>query len=381
MRGSWLKLAAASVIIVTLALAPWVIGAKSPPATRSHASLAVPVTAATARAKDVSLTIETYGRVEASATVQIKPRVDEAIAEVLFQGGSRVRKGQPLFRLDRRLLDARAREAEATYKRDAAILAKLKTENERNESLFAQGFISMSALVSSRADWDAAKARAEASRAAADAAALQLENATIESPIDGMAGAVLLTEGALAKANESTLVVVNQIDPATVSFSVPESGLAALHRSWKVGGQEVLASLPNDPQEMKGRLFFEDNSIDTTSGTITLKARFPNSTAALKPGQFVKVSIAVGRMSEALVVPASATLDGPEGPYVFLIRVDSTVDVRPVQLGPLSDGMRVIVKGLQLGDRVVAEGSTRLQKGSSVTVRSLAEAGATGGRP
>ena len=328
----------------------------------------VAVTVAEVVQRELPLTISAVGRVEAKVSVAVKSRLDGQVAEVAFAEGQAVKKGQLLMRFDSAVLEAQRRQAEGILARDEAQLAKVKADYQRNLALVDQGFISQSGLSQSAADLHTAEANLRADRASLDNAQLQLSYARITAPMDGVAGALMLPVGGAAKFNDTTLLVINQIKPIYVSFSLPESQLARLKQAMSKGDVPVSASITGVALPIPGKLAFIDNAVDTTSGAITVKAVFANADGMLTPGQFAQVEVELGRLPNALVVPSQAIESGSEGPYAFVLNADMTVAIRQLKTGAETAQFRVVTAGLTAGERVVMTGQADLRDKAKVTV-------------
>jgi multidrug efflux system membrane fusion protein len=336
-------------------------------AAETAAAAPVGVTVASVERRDLPLTFDASGRAEARASVLVKSRVDGQIAEVAFAEGRPVRKGQLLFRLDPAVFEAQVRQAEGVLARDQAQLAKLRADEERNQALARQGFISPSGLAQTQADLQAAQATLNADRAALDNAKLQLSFTRIEAPMAGIAGATQLPVGGAAKANDTTLVTINEVQPLYITFPVPEPQLASLKAAMGRGPVRVTAVVPGSDRQVSGTLAFIDNAVDANSGSITAKALFDNSDQALTPGQFATVRVQVGLLTQALLIPSQAVESGVDGPYAFVVEA-GTARIRPLQLGVESGGRRVVTGGLAPGERVVTSGQARLRDKGRVSV-------------
>jgi multidrug efflux system membrane fusion protein len=332
------------------------------------AAPAITVTSALTDRRDLAVTIEVVGRAEAKASVPVKARVDGQVAEVSFQEGRPVHKGQLLFRLDTSVLEAQVRQSEAVLGRDQAQLAKSRSDQQRNESLARQGFISPSGLAQTQADVQAAQATFEADRAALDNARLQLGFGRIASPVDGIAGVAQVTVGGAVKANDTTLVVVNQVQPIYVTFAVPEVHLGALKTAMSAGPVHVIGHVGDSGPSVTGTIAFIDNAVDVASGSITAKALFDNRDQNLTAGQFVRAQVQVGQRVHVLTVPSQAVENGVDGPFTFVVLADSTVQLRPLKIGAQSAGRTVVTSGLSEGERVVTSGQARLRDKGRVNV-------------
>lgn len=333
-----------------------------------------PVIVAAARTASVPVTLSVIGNVQAYSAVAVKSQVDGQIREVHFREGQAVKKGDLLFTLDARPYEAALRQAEANLAKDKALLDKARADLARLESLVAKDF-------TSRANYDTAKANVasldatiKADEALVEQARLKLEYTRIVAPIDGRVGGILVNAGNLVRANDnaagSTLVVLNQIRPIYVQFSVPESHLSEIRARMAAGKIAVKAQVPQEDRvPAEGVLTFINNAVDTATGTIVLKATFANEDDRLVPGQFVNVTVELAVIAEAVVVPPAAVQVGQRGYYVYVVKADSTVELRLVRTGIRTEHAIVIEDGLKPGDRVVTEGQLRLRPGARVAVR------------
>lgn len=342
---------------------------------------AVPVTATTAVAKPVPLEIKTFGSVVPSSTVSIKALVTEIIRTVHFKKGQKVRKGDLLFMIDPRTFQAALTQAEANLARDKAQAENSRKEFEREDALLKKGVASQTDYDKSKADAEAQAAIVNADQAAVDNAKIQLEHCTIRSPIDGRAGDIYVNEGNLVTANETALVVINQISPVEVHFFVAQDELALVR---KCAAESKLAVEATDPKEggkpETGELFFIDNAIDKTTGTVMLGAAFANPGERLWPGQYVNVRLILA-VQDLLVVPSRAVQTGRTGKYVFVVRPDSTVEMRPVKVGAADGEQSVIREGLHRGEQVVTDGQLQLLPGSKVQVKPEVGKGSSATKP
>jgi multidrug efflux system membrane fusion protein len=350
------------------------------PETRSaRPSASQQVVADVARQMPTPIQVSAIGTVQSIATVMIKSRVDGEIAEVHFEEGQEVRKGDLLFSLDSRAFRALLALSEANLERDRAQLQRAQTEVKRQSELANRGVASAQKLEDVQTAVAVMEAAIHATEAAIENARVNLNYTTIRAPIDGKTGAVTLKQGNLVKSNDTSqqatpLVTITQLRPIYVSFSVPELQLADLRRGMASGRLPVVVTVPNQPQTpINGTLTFIDNQVDAATGTISLKATFSNDDAQLWPGQFVNVTLTLGVQADAIVVPSAAIQAGPNGPYVFVIRPDSTVELRLVRIGRAMDDKTVIAEGLDAGDRVVVDGQLRLGNGTRVTVQQSGE--------
>jgi multidrug efflux system membrane fusion protein len=335
----------------------------------SKAPPPVPITTGQVVVKSMPVRLAAVGNVEPYTSVALKARVDGQIMAVRFKDGDRVHKGDVLFEIDPRTFKATLAQAEANLAKDQASLDRARAQDARYQDLLRQNFISKDAYEQVKTTVETSLATVNADKAAADNARLSLEYCTIRSPLDGYAGRVLIQEGNLVKANDANpLVTINQIVPVYTSFSVPEQNLAAIREHQASGDLIVQATLPSGTHPpIAGRLSFIDNTADTTTGTIRLKAEYPNADTALWPGQFVNVSLTLYQQNDAVVAPSQAIQNGPTGQYVFVVKPDRTVELRTVKVDRAVGDETVIASGLAPGEMVVTAGQLRLAPGSRVT--------------
>ena len=333
----------------------------------------VPVMVAEASRETVPVRVEGIGNVEALASVSVKSRIDGQIVKVHFQDGAAVVQGQVLFEIDPRPALAQLRQAEANLAKDIALLQRAREQDARYQDLLQKKFVSPEAYAQIKSNLDSAQASVEADRAAVEIARLQVEYSTIRAPIGGRAGRILIQQGNLVKANDTgALVVINQLSPIYVNFSVPEQYLEDIRRAMAAGPRQVDVSATGADGETfhaAGRLSFIDNLVDTATGTVKLRASVPNADAILWPGQFVHASLTLGEQGDALVVPSEAVQTGPKGTYVFVIDSESKAQIRPVAVERVAGDATVIAKGLGGGEKVVVDGQSRLLPGVRVVIR------------
>lgn len=328
---------------------------------------AVLVQVALVAEQSVPVRLRAIGNVEAYATVAVRSRVDGQVVAVNFREGQAVRKSDVLFRIDPRPFEAALKQAEANALRDRAARDQARSQARRYEELLAKNFISKEAYAQIRTNAETAEAAVKASAAALENARLNLEYCTIRAPLAGYAGRVLLQAGNMVRANDANpLVVINQVRPVYVNFAVPEQILPEVRKYMAAGSLAVEVLEP----ESKGMLVFVDNAVDPSTGTIRLKAEFPNESAALWPGQFVTVSVRLAEDPAALVIPSRAVQTGPEGQYVYVVGEDLVADVRRITVARTESESAVIAKGLAKGERVVTRGQLRLGPKSKVQIGS-----------
>ena len=331
---------------------------------------AVPVTIAVVQQQVLPVRLQAIGNVEAFASVAVKARVDGQIMEVNFREGQPVKKNDILLRIDPRPFQAALRQAEANALRDRAARDQARSQEKRYMELMQKGFISKEAYGQFRTNAETAEATAKASQAALENARLSLEYCTILSPLDGYVGRALLQAGNQVRANDATpLVVINQVRPIYVNFSIPEQTLPEV-RKRMAAAPLVTEVLPVDPAQpvTQGTLIFVDNAVDPSTGTIRLRAQFDNQDALLWPGQFVTVSLRLYNEANALVVPATAVQTGPDGQYVYVVGDEMTVDLRKVTVSRTDGDHAIIASGVAKGERVVTRGQLRLGPKTRVQV-------------
>jgi multidrug efflux system membrane fusion protein len=332
----------------------------------------VPVTATAAVRKDMPLEVSVIGTVEAYSTVAVRAQMTGELTAVNFQQGDDVQAGQELFTLDRRPLEAALQQATANLERDSAQAANAKVIVQRYEELAQRGIVAPEQRDTARTSVAALEATLAAHRAAVENAKVQLQYATIRAPISGRTGALMVNAGNLVRANDQTpLVTINQVAPIYVAFAFPEAMLSDLRRYMARGSLRVDARPASGDTSSRavGRITFVDNAVDQTTGTIKIKATFPNEDRWLWPGQFVNVVVRMATESDAIVVPSIAVQTGPEGSYVFLVKADETVEMRPVTVARVAGSESIIREGLTAGDTVVTDGHLRLVQGSRISLR------------
>lgn len=342
---------------------------------KGKGSQVVPVAVTTVQQKSIPVRVEGIGNVEAYTSVQIKPRVDGQMVEVNFREGQEVRQGDVLFRIDPRPYVAAFKQAEAAAARDRAQHERAKQQDARYKELLEKNFVSADGYAQFRTNAQTADAVAQASEATVENAKVQLDYTVIRSPIDGYVGRVLLQRGNIARAADpNAIAVINQVHPIYVTFAVPEKYLAEIRTRMKSGLLEVEA-LPSDSKNpVAGKLAFIDNAVDQTTGTIKLRAEFTNAHNELWPGQFASVRMRLYDQGDALVVPSQAVQNGPEGQFVFVVKPDMSVEIRPVVISRTEGDFAIVAKGVQKDERVVTQGQLRLAPGSRVTIAGLPSA-------
>ena len=343
-----------------------------------------PVRIAKVSQQTVPVRVDAIGTVQANSVVQIKSRVEGQIMSAGFKEGQIVRKGDLLFQIDPRPFQAQLKQAEANRARDMAQLEKAKSDLERYSALSNKGYSSQQRFEEARAAVDVYTAAIRAGEQAIEIARLNLEFATIEAPVTGRAGSILVYPGNLVEANKDPpLVTINETQPIHVGFAVPEQYLAEIKRRMAAGRLLVGVTIPEDKgPPISGQVTFVDNQVDVQTGTILLKATFPNADDRLTPGQFVNVSMTLSSLENAVVIPSRALQINQNGPFVFVVKEDKTVDMRPVEVGPQAGDITVILEGAAPGETVVTDGQLRLSPGSKVAPKGAEEAdGRPAGKP
>jgi membrane fusion protein, multidrug efflux system len=388
---------------------------------------AVPVTVGTVIEKAVPVQIRVIGNVQAYSTVTVKSIVGGEIDQVHFAEGQDVKKGDLLFTIDSRPLEAALRQAEANVARDMAQVGQVeadlaknmalvkqieanidrdtaqaenaRVEARRYESLIEKQVVSRqqydqfrtnaealeatvrsdraakdsaeAAVRSSKAALESARAAVRADQASVDNAKVQLSYCFIRSPMDGRTGNLLVQRGNVVKANDISLLTINQVSPIYVAFSVPEQNLQEIKKYMAEGSLRVEALPPNDSGTAEqGVLTFIDNAVDRTTGMILLKGTFANKERRLWPGQFVNVALTLTTQPHAIIVSSQAVQTGQEGQYVFVMKPDLTVELRPVVVSRTLNNESIVEKGLQDGEKVVTDGQLQLVPGAKVEVKS-----------
>jgi multidrug efflux system membrane fusion protein len=343
-----------------------------PDAASARANPAIPVVAQQARIGDVPVVLNGLGSVTAFNTVTVKSRVDGELVEIAFREGQSVRRGDFLAAIDPRPFRLQLSQAEGQLARDQAQLQDAHLSLERYRKLFADQVVSRQELDDQAARAGGLEGSVQMDRAAIDTAKLQLEYSRITAPIDGRVGLRQVDIGNIVRANDPNgLVVITQLQPIAVIFTLPEDNLPPVMAkltaqselrvdAYDRGGQTLLAT---------GSLLTADNRIDQNTGTMRLKAVFQNQDGALFPNQFVNIRLLLDVRRGAVIAPTAAVQRGPQGTFVYVVKADHTVDIRPVTVGLTAGADAAISNGLAAGDSVVVEGVEKLRAGSVVQLR------------
>ena len=331
----------------------------------------VPVVVAAAETRDVAIYLDGLGTVQASALVTVKPMVDGPLVEVRFKEGQEVRAGDVLARIDPRQYQAALDQATARMRQDEANLANARLDLARYQKLAATAYTSAQQADTQKALVAQLEATVAGDQAVIDNARTQLGYTTIIAPVDGRVGVRLVDAGNIVRASDpGGLVVVTTLRPINVQFTLPQQNLPAVAAAMAAGAPEVLAFLRGADRGTgeHGTLTVLDNQVDPATGTIKLKATFPNESLRLWPGGFVTVRLRADTRRDAVVLPPVAVQRGPRGPYVFVLGEDNTVTRRQIVVGHEDLTTSVVAEGLAMGERVVVDGAARLSDGSKVTV-------------
>lgn len=314
-------------------------------------------------------TLNVVGHVRPSAAVRVTAQVSGQLLRAEARPGSQVKEGDLLFQIDPRSFRSSLNQAEAALSSSRAQLRRAQQDMARYGQLASQNFLSRQQYEQSQLEVETLRAAIDQNTAILENAALQLEHTSIRAPISGRAGELLVDPGNNIKANDSILLVINTISPALVSFSVPERFLPELNRRLRAGKVEALALPEGDKgPPVSGYLVSIDNEVDSSTGAVSLRARFDNADERLWPGQFVRVSVIMEAVPEALIVPESAVLEGLTGRYVYVLGEDGRVSDRAIE-GIELDGGRVMVShGLSAGETVITDGQLNLLPGGKAEV-------------
>jgi multidrug efflux system membrane fusion protein len=337
---------------------------------------AVPVTVDTATTKDVPVYLPGLGTAQAFNTVTIRTQVDGQLQKIAFREGQEVKTGDLLAQIDPRPFQAALDQATAKKAQDEALLANAKHNLERDQKLVRRDFTSQQTYDTDKALVDQLTAEIQGDAAAIDQAQVQLGFTRITSPIDGRTGIRLLDVGNIVHATDSTgLVVVTQLKPISVLFTLPESQLPEVQKAMRSGTRPVTALDATGKDVLDtGKLMLVDNEIDTSTGTIRLKASFPNDAESLWPGQFVNVRLLVRTERKVVTVPSTAVQRGAQGPYAYVLKPDKRVELRWLEVGMIANDEAVITKGIAAGEQVVTAGQSRLQPGTLVAAHAAGPA-------
>jgi multidrug efflux system membrane fusion protein len=338
---------------------------------------AVPVLVADTRAADVPVYLDGVGTAKALKTVTVKPQVDGKLLSVSFKEGQDVSKGYVLAKIDPTIYQAQYDQAVAKKAQDEALLANAKLDLARYSKLAQSNAINKQQVDTTRAQVAQLEAQVQSDQAAIDNARAILSYTNVTAPIAGRTGIRMVDEGNIVRASDSTgLVVITQIKPISVLFSLPQQVLPDLTKGMAEGPLPIDAFAPDGTTVVdKGKVLVINNQVDPTTGTVQLKAEFPNPDLQLWPGQFVNVRVLINTLHQVVVVPAAAVQRGPSGVFVYVVKGDQTVTVRKVSITQQDDQQAVIATGLTPGEQVVTTGFARLAEGTRVSTASAEAAG------
>jgi len=333
------------------------------------------VTVTQAVAKDVPVYLDEVGKCVAREVVSIMPQISGRITELHFVDGANLKKGDPLFTIDPRPFEAQLHAAQADLFRGNAALNLARTQWSRAETLIQTKAISQEEYDTRRSAVDVAQAQVRQATAAAEVARLNLEYCSIRSPIEGRAGHRLVDVGNVVKANETVLLTIERLDPIYADFTIPQNELTAVQKNMKTGGLKVEVRLPDESDKpIAGTLTFLDNAVADATGTVKLRATAPNPDHRLWPGRFVRVRLLLSTIPGAILVPAVAPQLSAKGQFVYVVKADSTAEMRPVKIGQRQGDSIVIEEGVKAGERVVVTGQLGVTPGGKV--KELPPAGA-----
>jgi multidrug efflux system membrane fusion protein len=343
--------------------------------TRDPVRQAVPVSVQTATKSSVPLELSVIGNVIPIATVAVKSRVDGQLQRVFFEEGQFVKKGAPLFQIDSGPFRIVLAQARANLAKDSAQLKNAQLEAKRAEALLTDKLVSQQEHDQKTSLVDTLQAALQADQALVAGAQGNVDYTAISSPISGRTGGLQVAAGNLVKANtDPPLVVIRQISPIYVSFAAPADQLPDIRRFSEQGSLAVQIRVPNQEQATaSGSLTFIDNTVDTATGTIGLKATFANEDRALWPGQFVRVSLLLSSLTDAVVVPSRAVQAGQQGDHVFVVTKELTAQSRAVTTGVRFGELIVIEQGLAVGEQVVTDGQLNLVPGTKIEIKAALE--------
>jgi multidrug efflux system membrane fusion protein len=364
-RGKWWILAPAALAALC-ALASGCAKQQAAPPARPPAS----VTVSKVTQKTMPVEVVAVGNVEAISTVSIRAQVAGEVQQVHFKEGDFVRKGQALITIDPRPYEAALAQAKAALARDKATGIYNRAQAVRYKTLFEQGVVPAQQVDSFASAADASDAVLNADEAAVKTAELNLEYCSIDSPIDGRTGAIMVKPGNLVKVADVPIVVINQVNPIYVNFTVPQQFWPDIKEHVDQGALRVMATIPQDPgQLLQGTLTFVDNVVDSTTGTIHLRATFQNSQNRLWPGLYVSILLTLSEQPNATVAPVNSIITTQQGSYVYVVKADKTVEKRTVVPSRTINEDTVVEKGLQPGETIVTDGQVNLVPGAKVAIK------------
>ncbi|OGV37610.1 MAG: hypothetical protein A2X48_22310 [Lentisphaerae bacterium GWF2_49_21] len=331
----------------------------------------VPVAVVKAESRNIPWIFDTYGTVEAFASVDVNSLVGGQIVKVEFVAGQKVRKGDVLIRIDSRQFEANVKQLEASLDRNILLCADAERQAKVKEELHSKNAVSGDEMLKTRVVFEALKRMIRVDQANLDRAKLDVEYCTIKAPFDGRVGDILQDEGSIIKANDDNLVNITATVPAYVAFALPERLLPVVQKLMAGGKKvEVTAKIDTGKEKIqrRGELCFVDNNVNQNSGTVMIKALFPNTDEILWPGLFVEVSLELSAGELFTAIPSEAVQNGQLGMQIFVVKADSSVELRPVEIERSAEGLSAIAKGVEPGETVVLTGQFRLVPGAKVSI-------------
>ncbi|MBI5571139.1 MAG: efflux RND transporter periplasmic adaptor subunit [Desulfomonile tiedjei] len=327
------------------------------------------VSVATAAAKDVPVYLDSIGKCVAREVVSIQPQVSGRITGIHFEDGQDVKKGDPLFTIDPRPYKADLLKAEATLAQHKALRELAKIQFDRYAELLQTKSVSQFDYDQRKNTLDVADAQVQQSEAAVETAKISLAYCYIHSPIDGRTGQRLVDIGNVVAANTGSLLMIQRMNPIYADFTIPENDLSTVQQNMQQGTLKVEVSLPTGEEKPReGQLTFLDNTVQEGTGTVKLRATIANEDRHFWPGRFVKVRLVLETIHNAVLIPAAAPQMAAKGTFVYVVKDDSTAELRPVQLGQQQEGSVVVTQGLKPGERVIVQGQIAVMPGAKVNV-------------
>jgi multidrug efflux system membrane fusion protein len=370
LAGDWRTWIVVALVVLIVAYF-WRAHRAAMEAANKPAKPMIPVTAATSQRGDLNLFLTAIGTVTPLATTTVKTRVDGTVDKILYTEGQTVKQGQMLIQIDPRPFEVALTQAQGQYAKDLASFEVGRITYDRDKVLFSQGVIARQDLDNQQSTMDQARGAVESDKGAIDSANLNITYSKIIAPISGRIGLRLVDLGNLVHATDTTgLVVITQLQPITVVFSIPEDDIPKVVARMRAGLPMTVQAWDREfkKQLSTGKLLTFDNEIDQTTGTVKLKAQFDNLDYALFPSQFVNARLLINTMENAVLVPAAAVQKSPQGSFIWVVNADGTVMQRGITVGATQGEASAISSGLTLGETVVTDGVDKLQPGAKVTV-------------
>jgi multidrug efflux system membrane fusion protein len=331
----------------------------------------VPVSVAEVARQDFPIYLRGIGSVQAFNFVTVKSRVDGELQQVFFREGQRVAAGELLAQIDPRPFEAQLRQAEAARDRDTALLETARLDLARSSELVGRGYTPRQTYDTQKNQVAQLEAAVRADEAAIEAVKLQLVYARITSPLSGRTGVRLLDAGNMIRASDAAgIVTIAQLKPISALFTLPQDALPDVAAAMRAGPLTVVASTQDGKRQLgSGTLELVDNAVDQATGTIRLKARFPNEDEALWPGQFINIRLQLTTRQDAIVIAGPAVQRNQDGTFAWIVKPDDTVEVRPIRVEAIAGNEALVASGLRAGERVVVDGQSRLRPGARIAVR------------